>query len=423
MTIEPRNSHLLEGMGAIPWKDIGGLPWDVVEDRGKYGSAEGVPALLHALTSSDPDEWVPALGSLHESLCYLGTSVAEATAYAVPFLVELAHSPRVVCRARLLELLGEIVGAATWSEDTGIESVNADRKQMAAEMAEWGRHAQAAVWHGMGVYLHLLADANLRVRLSAPYTLAMLIKHTGLLNSRADAPAQISWSLAQRLAEEPEALIRASLIYGLGTLAGQTPENLALLRRTLAVDPALQVRVSAALWLAECQNDPMPAVMDILVGARVRIQEPRDWLWANVLQPKETHEEEAPAGDALENIRWPWSHDGPRYVPCLCRLLRHDRERVLPLLLDALRSVTPYTAREVAGPIFKTLFTKKLPPDATEADLTPPQRAALQVWFGNPLLWTTQIGNYLTTLLLGGTARVHQDWARIVGREEGAEAG
>lgn len=72
-----------------------------------YGPAADVPDLLRALASKKTAVREEALGTLYGNIWHQGT-VYEATAHAVPFLVELLGAPAVAGKAELLALLHEL---------------------------------------------------------------------------------------------------------------------------------------------------------------------------------------------------------------------------------------------------------------------------------------------------------------------------
>src|SRR5262245_57074435 len=90
------------------------IHWDAHRDA--YGSATGVPVLLRGLASARPELRQAALDNLYLAICPAQRTVAEAAAVAVPFLWELAASPAVRERARVLILLAHIARA---TGDTG----------------------------------------------------------------------------------------------------------------------------------------------------------------------------------------------------------------------------------------------------------------------------------------------------------------
>ena len=86
-------------MGWSPWRleDKGGraggldeIRWDELTHA--YGNASDVPGLLRQLAASDPATVSPALGALFGNIWHQGT-VYQATAPAVPFLLELVADP------------------------------------------------------------------------------------------------------------------------------------------------------------------------------------------------------------------------------------------------------------------------------------------------------------------------------------------
>ena len=96
---------MLDGLYSIPWKRL----------THAYGSAEDVPGLLHALQTASPElrgEDSP-LWELFGNIWHQGTVYA-ATAYAVPFLIELAADPSTPDRVGILNLLDEIARGSSY---------------------------------------------------------------------------------------------------------------------------------------------------------------------------------------------------------------------------------------------------------------------------------------------------------------------
>jgi hypothetical protein len=75
---------MLEGLDAIQW--------DVLNHA--CGSAEDIPQLIRALCDEDDDIRDKTLYALYTNIWNQGT-VYQATAYAVPFLIELLSAPEV----------------------------------------------------------------------------------------------------------------------------------------------------------------------------------------------------------------------------------------------------------------------------------------------------------------------------------------
>ncbi len=88
---------MLEGLDSIDWARLGHA----------YGTADDVPGQLRALASDDADLRGKALYDLYGNIFHQGTRY-EATAYAVPFLLELLGNPAAPNRADILGLLTSI---------------------------------------------------------------------------------------------------------------------------------------------------------------------------------------------------------------------------------------------------------------------------------------------------------------------------
>jgi HEAT repeat protein len=85
---------VFETLHEVPWSDL---------DHA-YGSAGDVPAALRALLSDDPAVREKTLWNLYGSIFHQGTRY-EASAHAVPFLLEMVADPATPGRASLIELL------------------------------------------------------------------------------------------------------------------------------------------------------------------------------------------------------------------------------------------------------------------------------------------------------------------------------
>jgi len=92
--------NLFEGLNALPWYDL----------KHAYGSAEEIPMWLRQLATSDEHIRKQAINHLHGSICHQGW-IGPATAYAVPYLIELLQEPTVVAKEDILKLLADIATA------------------------------------------------------------------------------------------------------------------------------------------------------------------------------------------------------------------------------------------------------------------------------------------------------------------------
>jgi hypothetical protein len=126
-------------------KDLDLIDWQQLTHA--YGTASDIPNLLKALTSSDQKTWEEALQKLYGNLWHQGT-VYQATAVAVPFLLELLENEEVRCRDKILIYLADLAQASS------------DDKAM-----QWAKNTHHAVAQGFLVYLNLLDLADPDVRM------------------------------------------------------------------------------------------------------------------------------------------------------------------------------------------------------------------------------------------------------------------
>ncbi|MFF8618865.1 hypothetical protein [Streptomyces sp. NPDC015350] len=99
-------------MGSL-LRGVSGVRWGELRDATGAG-ADGIPPLLSRIAYGDEDTARIAIDDLGDAVCALGFVVGEATAPTVPFLLELAGSPHVACKAGLLDLLGSICRTDQW---------------------------------------------------------------------------------------------------------------------------------------------------------------------------------------------------------------------------------------------------------------------------------------------------------------------
>jgi hypothetical protein len=99
---------MLEGLDEVDWQRL----------THAYGPVADVPGQIRALVSPFQAVWEPAIDELFGNIYHQGT-VYRATAFAVPFLVELLDYPEVACRGWILILLGSIARGTNLSRKPG----------------------------------------------------------------------------------------------------------------------------------------------------------------------------------------------------------------------------------------------------------------------------------------------------------------
>ncbi|MFJ2900718.1 hypothetical protein ACIO87_38450 [Streptomyces sp. NPDC087218] len=132
-------------MGSL-LRSVSGVRWGELRDATGAG-ADGIPPLLSRIAYGDEGTVRIAIDDLGDAICALGFVVGEATAPTVPFLLELAGSPQVACKAELLDLLGSICRTDQWHSAAASTQ---DRKHDTSyqQQTGWEAAARAAVYAG-----------------------------------------------------------------------------------------------------------------------------------------------------------------------------------------------------------------------------------------------------------------------------------
>src|SRR5215472_13254108 len=148
---------MLDRLDEIPWKRL----------THAHGAAGDVPGLLRNLRTAPAEVWdeQSPLWHLAGTIWHQG-SVYEATAYAVPFLIELAADPQVPDRQGILQLLAVIAtGGSYLDRHADLIVHKPDFAQCRARELEWVEAAHDAVARGVAVFLAVTQEET-EVRLA-----------------------------------------------------------------------------------------------------------------------------------------------------------------------------------------------------------------------------------------------------------------
>lgn len=201
-------------------KDLDFIDWQLLTHA--YGPANDIPDLLKALASSDPGTWEEALQKLYGTLWHQGT-VYQATVVAIPFLLELLEDKQVQCRDQIVLYLAELALASSDDQDM-----------------QWAKKTHEAVAQGLPLYLNLLKNAELDVKIYVPYVLATLEEQVH----------EIIPFIQACFLQETESLVKASLVMYLSYQAGYARETNRWLSKAVKTEnEELLVNVIVALAL------------------------------------------------------------------------------------------------------------------------------------------------------------------------------
>ena len=221
-----------------------------------YGTAADVPDRLRRLTSQHADERERALEDLYDRLFHQESNLYEATAYAVPFLLELLESEDV---AGKLAILSFLVGVGdrihTEIRCKGLDTIRT--------YPPWSQRLVEALAAGKPVYLRCLKDDDPAMRDKAGYMLG-LFKRASLSGSL-DGIAAAIWI---RLAAERDERVQSGLLLAFGSLCDINEINRNRLLSYLTETNSKSVRLASALALMRLMpEDPDPRAHAILIEA------------------------------------------------------------------------------------------------------------------------------------------------------------
>ena len=219
---------ILESLDKIDWASLSHA----------YGSAEDVPGLIRQRASTNPKEAEEAEGGLFGTIWHQGT-VYEATAYAVPFLVELIERQMTHSREGLVLLLASISEGSSYLEVHKSHShfASQDQDEIEAKLIkelEWKTRARDAVQRYAESYWTLLDDSSQRTTI--PYLLSKLPAEAEHVRDR----------FPDRIATANDALFLASLLLGLAIASRTAPDAFARFTSFIHHDTPV-VRLGAAL--------------------------------------------------------------------------------------------------------------------------------------------------------------------------------
>jgi hypothetical protein len=192
---------MLEGLDQIDWSR---LPH-------AHGPATDIPVLLRRLADGSGDDSEQAMGDLFETIWHQGT-VYEATAAAVPFLIELAADPASPHRLNLLCLLDAIaegwLDGQKYPQSPGKFVPPRQARQRAIDCGHQ-QAAHAAVAAGRTELFELLSDEDAQVRVASAFVLALLIGYA----------AEVAEMLLDAADREADEVCRSVLQFALAALA------------------------------------------------------------------------------------------------------------------------------------------------------------------------------------------------------------
>jgi hypothetical protein len=332
---------MLEALDTIDWGNL----------QHASGPAIDVPDLIRALASDDEEERESAMSELYENIWHQDT-VYEATAYAVPFLIELLSSDRVPSKNEILVLLGSLASGSS-SHSQAIHQ----------------KQAHDAVACGAKIYVTLLDHHDPDVRGGALYTLFCLPEHA----------SEVLPLLQRHLESERNQHVRASLLLCMWSFSPNLlREYRPLFQERMKVEgESSLVKLAAAMALIRSAEDAhalSPEAMQTVVEA--------------ILHPEEIE----PVYEAL-----PWMQSGfiADIGMLLCNLPPAAASAALSICFKALAPANYWRTIDLVSTILLFTFESVVfgfasgDPGPTRRRLTEAQRTALATLIACDRLWET----------------------------------
>jgi len=340
---------MLEGLDTINWQQL----------THAYGPATDVPDLIRKLTSPSPKVWEQGLEGVRSTIWHQGT-VYEATAYAVPFLIELLEHPEVQCRDEILIDLALMA----WSSP------------MYSFFEAWDwveQQIHDAVARGLTIYLSLLRESDPGIRRHVPFVLDVLPEC---------APMVIP-VVENHLLQETDPQVKAHLLLYLSNQPGYHQGDDQWLRDRVTAEgehPFVRT-IAAMLHVRRAKEKTPPETVQVLLKTLVK--------------PKTVE-------DLYRALPWAHSHIVGDISKDSLVLHVDTAPQALPALLQALKNAdrayrsslkTCFRRGGLAGPdivhalLYFALLGKRLRKKAVPSLLTPTQRAVLTAILQSEAAW------------------------------------
>jgi hypothetical protein len=236
---------MLEGMQSVAWNTLthGG------------GSAVDLPDLLRRVGGPSAEVRREALRRLYQT-AFHRRAVWEATAPAVPFLIELLGLPRTGDKQFLLVMLGEIGRAGPPSLADGANTPGSSKPNIPERELEWVRSTRAAVLKGRELYGSFLDNPVPSLRACAAFAVAL---------SGGPDP-RLAQALRDRIAAETADVPRASMVIALNHM-DDLLDGLLFQELQAKSQGALTKWAAAAAQVARWEKQAAPQAVDLLTAS------------------------------------------------------------------------------------------------------------------------------------------------------------
>ncbi|MGB1288560.1 MAG: HEAT repeat domain-containing protein [Aggregatilineales bacterium] len=342
---------MLENLDKVNWSEL----------EHAYGSAEDVPDLIRGLLSDDEAYREQVWGTLYGNIWHQGT-VYEATAYAVPFLIELLESPDFPDKVAMLNYLSTLAQGNSYHDvhqhlSFFQEEDTSEMNALIAQELQWVKDAREGVYQHYLLYAKLLHDDDRHVRLEAVSLIGVFDEH----------PDTLLPILRRHLASETDIYVRTKIMIALGRiLSAHEDSSAAIVEPYLASENPMIMRFMAAQVTVWIKGEDTPSsVIDILKEAVTQL-------------------------DVLEDAYEQMDADRDDVLGALSATMTflklEDTEKIVAYLIQSLDNLPFFRGMAVSDALLSLLFEGKKVPDGTKgSELTVFQRELLRAISDNVL--------------------------------------
>ncbi len=343
---------MLEKLETVNWNEL----------THAFGEASDLPILIRALASEKVYEREEAMSVLFTNIWHHGV-VFEASAYVVPFLIELAQNADISNRNELLILVAHLAtGNSLLEAHQKIEGPevleNPEMKAQLARERQWVLRTRQTAQKFVASYVRLLEDPDPDVRAASAYLLACF---------RGDA-RKIAPVILRRLGKENHTRTRASLVLCLGALANGNSSYLQCFEAIRKSKLPDLVRLAAAMAEARNLRETTPeATLEFLVDVITSI---------DPLLPAE-----------YKRLPWADGHIAGDSSLVLCYFGPQRAAQAIPDLLQAIHYVDAHSALHIAYTLLFAAFGGRKGYTWQAQELNETQHLVLTALLDNDTVW------------------------------------
>lgn len=359
---------MLEGLDKVDWSNI----------NHSHDKATKIPNWIRDLASDEKKVRSRAMSNLYEYLNHQGT-LYEASAYAVPFFLELLQNNEVKVKGAILHLINSLASFGAYpslKEDRIFYRFKPDKKDLSL-YSEWHREFEWSKWEkelamaeacqqeaskGVEIYLELLKRKNFRIKREVILLLS---------NFREHAP-EILPTLSKILSKGKNSEILICTLASFGVLASPDPAYYKLIENSYLSNDNEVAKLAASIAFVRIFGDAAPqealqTILNELDGLEKGFSTPIQKLYTIY------------TGSTTKVIGEVWEvfqYLGPR-----------QEKYVVPILIEKTQTLQSYHSLGLLETLVHLTFNEETSTEFPNTHLTNLQKSILQIIYENKGVW------------------------------------